>query len=92
MAGPGKMGDERTARIAKVQARDPQTIVILPECASAPVNYSWNAPPEYKTDWSNVKSQAQTVDDSLAAAGIDGPIGQEVVSAHSGGVAKHSYL
>jgi hypothetical protein len=85
VAGPGAMADQRTARIGKVQARDPQTIVVLPECASAPVNYGWNAPPEYKTDWSNVKSQAQTVDDALAAAGIDGPIGQEIVSAHSGG-------
>jgi hypothetical protein len=85
VAGPGAMGDQRTQRIGKVQARDPQTIVVLPECASAPVNYSWNAPPEYKTDWSNVKNQAQTVDDSLRAAGIDSPIEQEVVSAHSGG-------
>jgi hypothetical protein len=85
VAGPGAMGDQRTERIGKVQSRDPQTIVVLPECANAPVNYGWNAPPEYKTDWSNVKSQAQTVDDALAAAGIEAPIEQEVVSAHSGG-------
>ena len=84
VAGPGRMADQRTERIGKVQARDPQTILVLPECESAPVNYAWTAPPEYKTDWSNVKSEAQTVDDALQAAGIQGPIGQEVVSAHSG--------
>jgi hypothetical protein len=85
VAGPGRMADQRTDRIEKVQARDPQTVVVLPECASAPVGYAWNAPPAYKTDWSNVSSQARTVDDALRAAGVEARIEQEVVSAHSGG-------
>jgi hypothetical protein len=78
-------GAGTAARIAQVQKADPQTIFILPECGNAPA-LGPAGTPAYKTDWSNVSSQAQTTDDALVAAGIaPGQVGVRVVSAHSGG-------
>jgi hypothetical protein len=78
-------GSGTTARIAKVQQADPQTIFILPECSNAPA-ISAAGTPTFKTDWSNVSNEALTTADALAAAGIDpSQVQTRVVSAHSGG-------
>lgn len=50
---------------------------MLPECANA-------QPGKYATDWSNVKSQSDTTNQALQAAGVSNP-SYRVVSAHSGG-------
>ena len=74
-----------TARIAQVQAADPQTVFVLPECSNAPA-ITRDGTPAYKTNWSNVSSQASTTADALTAAGIEpAQVGTRVVSAHSGG-------
>ncbi len=66
-----------TRAIAAAQRRDPQAIFVLPEASNARAG-------SYATDWSNVRSQAQTTADALRGAGVD-VVGERVVSAHSGG-------
>jgi hypothetical protein len=66
-----------TARIAEIQKADPQTVFVLPDCANSQAG-------SYHADWSNVKSQAQTTNDALAAAGVDN-VTRRTVSAHSAG-------
>lgn len=67
-----------TNRIEEIQKRGgPQTVIVLPECNNAQAG-------KYATDWSNVKSQANTTNESLQAAGVTRPT-YRVVSAHSGG-------
>ncbi len=67
-----------TNRIDEIQKRNgPQTVIVLPECANAQAG-------DYATDWSNVKSQANTTNEALKAAGVTNPT-YRVVSAHSGG-------
>ncbi len=68
-----------TARIQEVQAQDPQAVFVLPEANNAPARGG-----QYRTDWSNVTSQARTTEDALRGAGITN-VGTRVVSAHSGG-------
>ena len=73
----------RLENMRAAQTADPQTVFVLPECQSAPLRGTGS---NYQTDWSNVKNQAQTTDDALAAAGVDpGRVREHVVSAHSGG-------
>jgi hypothetical protein len=70
-----------TRRIDELQARDPQLVVVLPEASNAPARGG-----NYATNWNNVRSQAQTTRDALAAAGVnDANITHRTVSAHSGG-------
>lgn len=83
VADPAGHGAGTTLRMKEVQAKDPQTVFVLPECKNAPADASLKAP-SYKTDWSNVTSQAQTTDDALKGSGITN-VGKTVVSAHSGG-------
>ncbi len=66
-----------TRAIAAAQQADPQRIFVLPEASNARAG-------NYATDWSNVKSQAQTTNDALRAAGV-AHVDERVVSAHSGG-------
>lgn len=67
-----------TNRLAEIQKRGgPQTVIVLPECANAQGG-------KYATDWSNVKSQSETTNQALQAAGVSNPT-YRVVSAHSGG-------
>ena len=77
----------QNSRIRETVARDPQSVFVLPECRSAtptvdgPTNDNY-----YHADWSNVKSQAQTTDLALEAAGINkNKIERETVSVHSRG-------
>ncbi|HEU5295325.1 MAG TPA: hypothetical protein VFU71_11085 [Burkholderiaceae bacterium] len=75
----------QNSRIRETVARDPQTVFVLPECQSAtPTADSPTHDNYYHADWSNVKSQAQTTDDALKAAGIT-KVGRETVSVHSRG-------
>jgi hypothetical protein len=75
----------QNSRIRETVARDPQTVFVLPECESAtPTVDSPTNDNAYKADWGNVKSQAQTTDDALKAAGIT-KVGRETVSVHSRG-------
>jgi peptidoglycan hydrolase-like protein with peptidoglycan-binding domain len=66
-----------TERIQEIQKQHPQEVFVLPECANARDG-------SYKTDWSNVSSQAKTTNDALQAAGINN-VKERIVSAHSGG-------
>jgi hypothetical protein len=86
VADPKGAGSGQTARIEDVQAQDPQTIFILPECKNVPTERSVLDPSKgnYNTDWSNVSDEAQTTNDALAACGVTN-VGTRVVSAHSGG-------
>lgn len=67
-------------RLEAVQARDPQTVFVLPECSTAPAR----GPAWYDANWENASSQAQTTADALKAAGINN-VGKQIVSAHSRG-------
>jgi hypothetical protein len=78
----------QNSRIRETVARDPQTVFVLPECKSV---FDRDTLPDspthdksYHADWGNVKSQAQTTDDALKAAGIS-KVDQETVSVHSRG-------
>jgi hypothetical protein len=69
-------------------ARDPQTVFVLPECSSV---FDRDTLPDspthdkiYHAVWGNVKSQAETTDRALEAAGIT-KVGRETVSVHSRG-------
>lgn len=64
-------------RMEEIQRQNPQAVFVLPECGNAKAG-------AYHTDWSNVRSQADTTNDALGAAGITN-VGARVVSAHSGG-------
>lgn len=67
-----------TNRIEEIQKKGgAQTVLVLPECANAQAG-------KYSTDWSNVKSQTDTTNQALQAAGVTNP-SYKVVSAHSGG-------
>lgn len=68
------------SRMQEVQARDPQTVFVLPECE----NPREKVPVYYSASWGNAKSQTQTTADALKAAGIT-HIGKQIVSAHSKG-------
>lgn len=68
------------SRIQEIQARDPQTVFVLPECANPPAK----VPVYYSASWSNASSQVKTTADALAAAGITNA-GKQIVSAHSKG-------
>ena len=77
----------QNSRIRATLARDPQTVFVLPECQSArptPDGPKHNL--AYKAEWGNVKSQAETTDLALAAAGLSkAKIEKETVSVHSRG-------
>ncbi len=76
-----------TVRIQEVQAADPQTVFVLPECSNTRLMLSTRdnaSRRQYHTDWGNVSSQAATTDSALASAGISN-VGTQVVSAHSAG-------
>jgi len=81
----------QNSRIRATLARDPQTVFVLPECQSKqterdskPDSPKHNL--EYKAEWGNVKSQAETTDLALAAAGLSkAKIEKETVSVHSRG-------
>lgn len=67
-----------TNRIEEIQQRGgTQTVIVLPECGNAQAG-------KYATNWSNVKSQSETTNQALQAAGVTHPT-YRVVSAHSGG-------
>jgi hypothetical protein len=77
----------QASRIREIISRDPQTVFVLPECRNptktvdGPKNDNY-----YHADWSNVKSQAQTTDLALEAAGAKKTnVVQETVSVHSRG-------
>ena len=77
----------QASRIREILARDPQTVFVLPEChnptptVDGPKNDNY-----YHADWSNVKSQAETTDLALKAAGAyKSNVVQETVSLHSRG-------
>ena len=77
----------QNSRIRETLARDPQMVFVLPECSNAtptadgPKNDNY-----YHADWSNVKSQADTTDLALkAAGGYTKNVVQETVSVHSRG-------
>lgn len=75
----------QNSRIRETIARDPQTVFVLPECKNpkpdADGPWHSNMGP---VSWSNVKSQADTTDLALKAAGIT-KVGKETVSVHSRG-------
>jgi hypothetical protein len=79
VADPKGHGSGTTSRMQDIQQRDPQAVFVLPECANAPARGG-----AVQTDWSNVRSQSQTTQDALAAAGVTN-VGTRIVSAHSGG-------
>jgi hypothetical protein len=87
VADPLGHGSGTTARIEEIEAADPQTVFVLPECANAPAIPSrLDGKLNYATSWSNVSDVGATTDDALAAAGVDpATISERVVSAHSGG-------
>jgi len=77
----------QNSRIRETLARDPQMVFVLPECSNAtptadgPKNDNY-----YHADWGNVKSQAETTDLALKAAGAyTKNVVQETVSVHSRG-------
>jgi hypothetical protein len=75
------------SRIREIIARDPQTVFVLPECQSAtPTADGPKHNNGYRADWGNVKSQVETTEGALRAAGINPwKVGQETVSFHSRG-------
>ena len=77
----------QNSRIRATLARDPQMVFILPECRSAKATPdSPKNNQHYVADWSNVKSQAETTDLALAAAGLSkAKVEKETVSVHSRG-------
>jgi hypothetical protein len=77
----------QNSRIREILARDPQTVFVLPECSNAtPTADGPKNDNSYHADWSNVKSQADTTDLALKAAGADKKnVVQETVSVHSRG-------
>lgn len=77
VADPMGHGSGTTARMREIQQRDSQAVFVLPECGNARAG-------AYATDWSNVRSQADTTRDALTGAGIT-QVGTSIVSAHSGG-------
>jgi hypothetical protein len=87
VADPKGHGSGTTARIEEVQAADPQTVFVLPECSNAPAQPSrLDDKGNYSTKWTNVSDVTETTDDALAAAGVDASaLSERVVSAHSGG-------
>ena len=76
-------GAAQTERIEALQRQDTQRVFVIPECANAPGRAEASVA-DLKTDWSSVRSQAQTTSDALDAAGITN-VKERVVSAHSGG-------
>jgi hypothetical protein len=75
----------QNSRIRETVARDPQTVFVLPEAGNSTAKV--DSPTHnngYHADWSNVRSQAQTTDDALKAAGIS-KVEKETVSVHSRG-------
>ena len=75
----------QNSRIRETMARDPQSVFVLPECRSAtPDTDSPTHDNYYHADWGNVKSQADTTDAALKAAGIT-RVEKETVSVHSRG-------
>jgi len=77
----------QNSRIRETLARDPQMVFVLPECSNAtPTVDGPKNDNHYHADWSNVKSQADTTDLALKAAGADKHnVVQETVSVHSRG-------
>ncbi len=77
----------QASRIREIIARDPQMVFVLPECESAtPTVDGPGSNNGYKADWGNVKSQVETTEGALRAAGINPwKVGQETVSFHSRG-------
>ena len=95
-AEPKGSQSQQTERIQALQKANPQTVVVLPECANAPANDSRSEVNNLHSNWSGVSSEAQTTQDGLKAAGIANA-DRFVVSAHSAGgealrnaIAKHS--
>jgi hypothetical protein len=77
----------QASRIREIIARDPQTVFVLPECQNAtPTVDGPKSNNSYPASWGNVKSQAETTDIALRAAGANtGKVVQETVSLHSRG-------
>jgi hypothetical protein len=78
-----------TARILEVLKRNPQTVFVLPEAVHRDGSSDWHVDSAkndnyYKASWGNVRSQAETTDDALAAAGVT-RVSKEIVSVHSRG-------
>jgi hypothetical protein len=77
------------ARIREVLARNPQTVFVLPEAKRRDGGSAWQVDSpqhntHYKASWAHVRSQVQTTEDALDAAGVT-HIGKEIVSVHSRG-------
>lgn len=77
----------QASRIREIIARDPQTVFVLPECRTAtPTVDGPKHNNSYVAKWDNVKSQVETTEGALRAAGINPwKVGQETVSFHSRG-------
>jgi len=77
----------QASRIREIIQRDPQMVFVLPECQSArptPDGPKHNL--GYKAEWGNVKSQVETTEGALRAAGLNPwKVMQETVSFHSRG-------
>lgn len=72
------------ARIVDTITKNPQAVFVLPESANAPAKPDSPANnSKYSVNWREVKSQAQTTADAMAAAGVEKPA-KQVVSLHSG--------
>jgi len=73
------------ARIRDTLTRDPRAVFILPEAANSTAKPdSPHNDNSYSVNWRDVKSQVQTTDDALKAAGVS-KVDETVVSFHSGG-------
>jgi hypothetical protein len=77
----------QASRIREIVARDPQMVFVLPECQSAsPTPDGPQQALGYKANWGNVKSQVETTEGALRAAGFNpNKVMQETVSFHSRG-------
>jgi hypothetical protein len=77
VADPKGHAAQTTERLAELQKKQPQTVVVLPETSNAQDG-------AYSTQWTNVKNQADTTNQALRDAGVTNPT-YRVVSAHSAG-------
>lgn len=78
VADPKNHAHGLTNRIEAIQKKaGPQTVFVLPEAHNA-------KPGENRTNWGNVRSQADTTNQALRDAGVTNP-SYRVVSAHSAG-------
>jgi hypothetical protein len=76
----------QNARIRDTLLKDPHAVFVLPEASNSTAKPdSPSNDNSYSVHWNDVKSQVQTTNDALDAAGVQRPPKESVVSFHSGG-------